>query len=370
MSFLKGSFSAQRFAATDSEDAFGERHIASLAAFSINRTQAGDDGVQVGWSGGDHKYDGELSCEKNLRGEFLQWSFRVTKFAPPADEVRAVYLTELKGIMDAAGVQVPTAKMKREARESAQSLIEEKGKDGRYDRHTLVPVVWDGEKGQVWYGSASHGNVGPFIALFEQTFGVPLTPITAGSLLAATDPAGEDQGPDPAFGDPPAWCPDGFDWLGNEFALWCLWRQATVDTVKEAALESVPVVVNRLTMACPNGLYGSDTFTCDVPIRLPEFMTAARDGRLPRAFGLSLEPDTPLTLDPELWVVSGCKVPDPEEMPPGIEGEVQRLEQCRDVFLQLDKLFEQFLDIRLGDGWTGVVSEINNWTGRVPVEVK
>ncbi len=369
MSFLKGSFSAQRFTAADPEDAFGERHIASLAAFSINRTQAGDDGVQVGWSGGDHKYDGELSCEKNLRGEFLQWAFRVTKFAPPADEVRAVYLTELKGIMDAAGVQVPTAKMKREARESAQSIIEEKGKDGRYDKHTLVPVVWDGEKGQVWYGSASHGNVGPFIALFEQTFGVPLTPITSGWFLSSQlSEYGDDPEPNPSFAEP-AWCPDGFDWLGNEFALNLIYDTATgTDSLFGC------MVTNKLILADPNGASGSDMFTVETPAILPEVHKAIQTGKLPRQIGIHLKVNpqewVPLTIDPELWVVSGCKVPDPEEMPPGIEGEVQRLEQCRDVFLQLDKLFEQFLDIRLGDGWAVVVSEINNWTGRVPAEVK
>jgi hypothetical protein len=348
--------------------------VATMSRFNFNRTRAGDDGVHIGWGGGDHKYDAAISCEKNLRGEFLHWAFRVTKFAPPADEVKAQFMIELKGLMDAAGVQQPTAKMKREARESAQAVIEEKGKDGRWDKHTLVPVVWDGATGQVWFGTASHTHVGRFMALFAQTFGVELAPITAGSLNP------ESGNTEAAFGYP-VWCgEDDENWLGNEFALWCLWRQATVDTVEEA--NEVPVVVGRLTMACPDGLYGTDTFACEVPVTLPEFGTAIKEGRLPRSFGLQLTADTTLTLDPELWVASGAKVPEldgvdygkgsaapkdrNEDVPPGPQKDVQRLEQCREVFKSLDAVYDQFLAVRLGDGWAEVVDQINNWTGRVP----
>lgn len=367
MSFLQGSFSAQRFKTPDDDYfVFRDYEVSRLATHNFNRAVAGEDGVLAGWGGGDHKYDAEIFPEKNIRGDFLHWGFRVTKFSPPADEVKAQFMIELKGLTDAAGVQVPTAKMKREAREAAQSVIEEKGKDGRWDKHTLIPVVWDGRTGQVWLGASSHSNAGRFMDLFRITFGVEIVPITAGMLLAATDPDGEDQAPDPAFGEP-AWCPDGLDWLGNEFALWCLWQQATVDTVEEA--NGLLVVTDRLTMACPDGLHGTDTFTCDVPIRLPEFQTAVREGRLPRQMGCLITADHKFTLDPEAWVVSGAKLPELEDVPPGVERDIQRLEQCRDLFKSLDNVYAQFLSLRLGDGWAGVVAEINNWTGRVPAEV-
>lgn len=365
MSFLQGSFSAQRFA-TGWNGTFGDNYTTRLLAHNFNLAVAGEDGVLAGWGGGDHKYDADITPEKNLRGDFLHWAFRVTKFAPPADEVRAQFMIELKGLADAAGVQVPTAKMKREAREAAQSVIEEKGKDGRWDKHTLTPVVWDGKTGQVWLGTASHSNAGRFMDLFRLTFGVDVLPITAGAMGVLPHLTPNDPVPEPAFGEP-AWCPDGFDWMGNEFALWCLWRQATVDTVEES--NGLLVVTDRLTMACPDGLHGTDTFTCDLPIRLPEFQTAVREGRLPRQMGCLIVADEKFSLDPEAWVVSGAKVPELEDVPPGVERDTQRLEQCRDLFARLDDVYGQFLDTRLGDGWAEVAGQINQWTGRVPAEV-
>lgn len=369
MSFFQGAFSAQRY--TTPTLAFDDRHIDSLRRHSIHRTRDGEDGVQVGWAGGDHELDGEFSCAKNLRGEYLCWAFRVTKFAPPAGRVKAVYLTELKGVMDAHGAEHPTREMKQEAKEAAQAKIEEEGKDGRYHKHTLVPVVWDGKTGQVWYGAASHAHAGRFAALFVQTFGVELRPVTAGSFVTGVTTGDDQEGLVPAFtSEPPVWAPDGHDWLGNEFALWCLWGQATTDSVETAELGDVVPVVNRLTLACPDGVRGTDTFTHDVPVRLPEVLRALQDGKLPRSLGLLMNADEgALTLDPELWVVSGCKMPDLEGVRPGTERDVARLDQCRAVLRHLDRLFNQFLELRLGDGWAGVADAINNWTGRVPAGV-
>ena len=366
MSFLQGSFSAQRFKADS--PSFLPGAVDRLLAHNFNRAVAGEDGVLAGWGGGDHKYDAEITPEKNLRGDFLHWAFRVTKFAPPADEVKAQFMIELKGLMDAAGVQVPTAKMKREAREAAQSVIEEKGKDGRWDKHTLTPVVWDGKTGQVWLGTASHSNAGRFMDLFRLTFGVEIVPITPGMILAQTDPDGEDKAPDPAFGNP-AWCPDGLDWLGNEFALWVIWNG---NMESDGGGVDTPCVTNKVVLACPDGMYGTDTFAHVFPASLPEFRKALSDGRLPRTTGLTLTgrgENTTLTLDPEAWVVSGAKVPELEDVPPGVERETQRLEQCRDLFTRLDDVYGQFLDTRLGDGWAEVAGRINQWTGRVPAEV-
>lgn len=359
VSFLQGAFSAQRY--TTPKRAFAEEDVGRLATRSIYRTREGEDGVQVGWCGGEHELDGVFECAKNLRGEYLMWAFRVTKFAPPAGRVKAVYLTELKAVVESHGVEVPTREMKREAREAAQAKIEAEGRDGRYHKHTMVPVVWDGKTGQVWYGAASHANAGQFAALFAKTFGVELQAVTAGMISVEHSEVDAE----PSFTDePPVWCPDGYDWLGNEFALWCLWRH-------HATMGDVPVPSGRLTLSCPDGVHGTDTFAHEFPGKLPEVRKALQEGKCPRSFGLTLlEPDTiPLTLDPELWVVSGCKVPDLDGVRPGAERELARLDQCRAVFRQLDSLYGEFLDLRLGDGWEGVAEKINNWTGRVPMGV-
>lgn len=366
MAFLEGSFSCQRFVAD--KRPFHEYDVEALRQSGPRDGFAPDqDGNDVCWVGGDHELDGEFSCGKNLRGPYLQWAFRVTKFAPPAGRVRAVYKTELKALMAEAGAEVPTADMKREAREAAQARIEEEGKDGRYLKRTVVPVVWDGEAGEVWYGAASHAHHGLFLNLFADTFGVDLVAKTAGVGVPVRDLGRLE----PAFtAEPPAWCPDGYDWVGNEFALWCLWRQGTAETVEEVELDSVCPVVGKLTLACPDGVHGTDTFACEVPIRLPEVMRALQAGRLPRSLGLTFGQDVgAAVLDPERWVVTGVKVPELDGVRPGAERELARLDQCRAVFRSVDDLFARFLDTRLGDGWGDVREKINQWAGRVPAGV-
>jgi hypothetical protein len=317
--------------------------------------------VEVCWTTGEHELDGDFDCGKQLRGEYLQWAFRVTKFSPPSGRVKAAYKVELKGIMDAAGANVPTAKMKREAREAAQARIEEEGQDGRYLKRTLVPVVWDGATGEVWYGASSHSHLERFTTLFMNTFGVDVTPITSGQMVNAETEI------EPCFmAEPPVWCPDGLDWMGNEFAMWCLWRHhGTNEDVQE-------VPVNKLTLACPLGAGGTDTFTHEFPGTMPEVKRALADGKVPRQLGLIFLDDkgsVSLTLDPERWVLSGVKLPDIEGVRPGPERDLARLDQCRQVFQSADELYRSLLDIRLSDDWNSVRDQIIHWTGHVPSEV-
>jgi hypothetical protein len=361
VSFLTGSFSSQRFAAP--ARTFGEEDVAALAALSVHHTRTSDaDGVGAGWCGGLHEADGELTCEKNLRGEFLHWSFRVSKVAYPAARLKALYHDILKGMMDASTLEHPTAKMRQTAREEAQGQIEEEGNDGRYVKHTVIPVVWDGKTGQVWYGATSHSNVGLFADLFTTTFGVEVQDVTAGTF------AGRDDF-DPAFCEEvPAWIPDAEsdDWLGNEFGLWVLWRADAGE-----GLNWLPV--KRLTLACPYGMHGSDTFTHEFPVQLPEVRRALEEGKLPRDLGLCrTDGDDPssLTLQPERWAVSGVRLPEEEELPDGRQRDVARLEQCRALFAGLDELVREFVEVRAGDGWGEVAGRITAWTGRaVPAGV-
>lgn len=374
MSFLSGSVSCQRFAASR-DTPFGEGNIEALRNFSINITApdaAGEAGEQAGWAGGRHKYDGELSAEKNLRGEYLCWSFRLSRDKPPADEVKAAYQIELAARVEAG--KKPTAKQKRESREAAQAVVEEKGRDGRWVKYTLIPVVWDAKTGQVWFGTASHTHAGAFADLFRRTFGVELVSITPHNLADFPEPSQNPGFYEPAFSSEiPCWISDSdtLDWLGNEFALWLLW---TFDTIGGPIADLTVVPLNRLTLACPDGLNGSDTFVTVLPLKLPEVMRAFEAGRMPRDFGLSVsragEDGTTLTLQPERWAVTGAKLPEDEDGPSeGEQAEVARLDRCRALFAALDSLMTDFLTVRSGDWWEETVSRIQQWIGRVPAEV-
>ena len=359
MSFLDGSFSALRFT-TASNIPFSDEDVGKLANHSIHKAQPDAEGGTVGWCGGLHIHDGELTCDKNLRGEFLTFDFRVSKVAYPADELKAQYHIELRAAMDAAGVDRPSARMKREAKEAAADRLAQEAKDGRHTRHTIIPVVWDGEAGQVWYGSTSHANVPLFADLFRRTFGVELQPLTAGSF------AGRDEIEPSLLSEVPVWIPDeqSNDWLGNEFGLWAIHRH-------EASQGDLPYVpTSKLVLACPYGNRGSDTFAQEFPTALPEAHKALQEGKLPRTVGLALvgvdEEPVRLTLQLERWAVSGCKVASDYDTPDGPQRDVARLEAVRSVFASLDGLMREFVGVRTGGeyGWAEVRDDITFWIGQ------
>lgn len=339
MPFVHGNVTAQRLMAD--KRTFGEDHIAGLMKFDFGRHQpATADGVTFGWCAGDHELDASFSCEKNLRGEFLSFALRVSQDKLPASRLKALYHQALAGLVEDG--KRPSAKQKREAKESARDQVEQEAKDGRYRKHKVIPVVWDGETGEVWFGATGAAHLDRFCQLFHETFSIQPTVTSAGDL-------GWETGLVPAFTDDvPAWIADeeNQDWLGNEFALWLLWKSG----IGQDEIGGVTVMpAKTLVLGCPVAQTGLDVFTHEAPVRLPEVVRALQAGKLPRKLGLEVATGGEVfgfVLQVEGWTVSGGKVPEDEDATDAAVREANRLRAIRRMFKALDSLFSTFLAIR------------------------
>ncbi len=328
MSFLNGTVSCQRFStATPALSPFGDDEINALARHNADARPLSDSEPQHGWAAGTHELDLTITAAKCLRGPYMHFGFRVTTNDPPAGRVKTLAQAAFDRAQD-DGNPIPWD----DAMESAEATVEEEGKDGRYVKHTLIPIVWDGERGQVWYGSGSDKYVGLFTDLFADTFGVELEPITAGSLA----PAGKCQLVPEAV-----WCPDGEDVVGNEFLMWLLCRDDA-----EPVGGTTVMVANSVSMACPLGQNGRDEFRYECPARMPELVLAARKGKVARKAGLALATAGgdlfTVTLQGETWAVTGGKLMEPDEDLKGEQAELARLDMCRILFDTLDGLMRAF----------------------------
>ena len=329
MPFLHGTTSCQRFRTPTSlaYATFGDAEITALAKNNADARPLSDSESQHGWAAGTHEFDLNITAAKCLRGPYLHFGFRVTTNDPPAGRVKTLAQVAFDGAEE-RGTPISWD----EAMESAESVVEQEAKDGKYTKHTLIPVVWDGEKRQVWYGAGSDKWVTLFTQLFKDTFGVELEPITAGSLT----PPGYTQLVTEAV-----WCPDGEDLAGNEFLMWLLCRD-DADPVGQTTV----MVANSVSMACPVGEGGRDEFRYECPARMPELVLAARKGKVARKAGLTLATgDGKLftaTLQAETWTVTGGKLPDVDEDLTGEHADVARLDLCRQLFAELDGLMHSF----------------------------
>ena len=98
MSFLSGRASFARFRLTGAAlRDFSQSHLDKLngAAFGSQRL-ASADGVEVGWTTGEHILDTDFEFEKNVIGNALHFAFRVDTEKPPADLLHAYAAMELK----------------------------------------------------------------------------------------------------------------------------------------------------------------------------------------------------------------------------------------------------------------------------------
>src|SRR5438552_11699870 len=100
---------------------FGPDHLERLAEHAIGTQRlAAADGVEAGWIAGDHILDTRFELAKNVVNDTLQFALRVDSQKVPADLLRAYVQVELEGLAAANPGGQPSARQKREARESAR----------------------------------------------------------------------------------------------------------------------------------------------------------------------------------------------------------------------------------------------------------
>jgi hypothetical protein len=360
---------------------FGPDHLDKLAAHAIGKARIrSGDGVEIGWTAGDHILDTRFDLAKNVVNDTLQFALRVDQQKIPGDLLRAYAQVELETVTKANRSGPPSARQKREARDAARDRLEREAADGRYLKRKAYPLLWDCLTHELLIGSTAASAIDYAHTLFQQTFGMSFEPIGAGRrayLLA--EPRQQTRGVDDAGpatfvpGASPtalAWLPDeaSRDFLGNEFLLW-LWftLDADSDTIKLSDGSEVAVMLARsLTLECPRGQTGKETISSDGPTRLPEARRAIQSGKLPRKAGFTLarhDHQYEFSLQGETLAVTGLKLPTPEaDDEQARAGE--RVDLLRHFLETLDLFYDVFAKVRAGNGWAKELARLQKWLQR------
>ena len=270
---------------------------------------------------------------------------------------------------------------KRDVKDIVARKIEDELRTGKFRRSKLLPVLWDIPAHMI-YCAASGKSLEQLMELFERTFGLPLMPLSAGSLamrlLDSTGrrrdyedlrptrfvpgPEGESQWPDYP------WVlkgPEPKDFLGNEFLLW-LWHEVeTKDGAIQIEAGEISILFDKsLDLDCAYGQSGKDASRTTGPTHMPEARDALRTGKLPRKAGLVCEASGmmfALTFNPESFATHALKLPDIEDAAsPRVVFE-ERIALIREFCKLTQAMFDTFLRLRGGSGWENQVSKMRRW---------
>jgi hypothetical protein len=360
---------------------FGPDHLNSLTAHAAGKQRVADkDGIEVGWTAGDHVLDTRFDLGKKVVNEALHFVFRVDSERLPSDLLRAYTAIELGALAGTNPSGHPSARQRREARENARERLEQEAKDGRYIHRKTYDVLWDAPSNELLIGATSVSVLDRLLPQFERTFDRKVQPITAGRLaFSLAEARQQTRGVDDASPAPfvPGLSPEEYAWVldeasrdfvGNEFLLW-LWYtfDNESDTISLAdQSEVVGMVARTLTLECPRGQTGKESITSEGPSRLPEAKRAVQAGKLPRKCGLTLvrhDLTYELALNAETLAVTGAKLPQPSE-----ENEQARLEervtQVRGLIETIDLLYDAFGRRRFSSAWTEELGKMQKWLGR------
>ncbi|AWM39447.1 hypothetical protein GobsT_22260 [Gemmata obscuriglobus] len=382
MGFFAGRVTCLRFKVNGpAPRQFDDEHLARLSDHQAGRQRiASADGVETGWTAGEHILDTDFGFEKNIINDTLNFELRVDTEKLPGDLLRAYTAVELKALSKDNPSGFASARQKREAKEIARQRLEQEAKDGRYRKRKCVPVLWDRQTNEVLFGATSLTQVDRLTSLFEQTFGHELECVTAGrrayqlaelhSLTRSVDDAAPSAFVPNASPDI-AWIADDSsrDFIGNEFLLW-LWYYTDIesDTLKLLDGSEVTLMLARtLNLECPRGQTGHETITHEGPTRLPEARRAIQSGKLPRKVGLTLVRNSDqyeLTLHAETLGVGGAKLPPPDEGADARGKLDDRANQLRELVQTLDLLYDAFGQKRFSGAWQAELEGMQKWLKR------
>jgi hypothetical protein len=382
MGFFSGRVTFARYRVKSaSPGAFGPEYLERLQAHAIGKQRvASSDGVEAGWTAGDHILDTDFDLAKNLVNDTLHFCLRLDMQKIPSDLFRAYAQVELRALAASNPSGRPSARQKREAREAARARLEEEARDGRFLRRKAYPVLWDAPSNELLVGTTSAGAIDRLHTLFEQTFGHGFEQLGSGQqAFRLAEPRQQTRGVDDATPAPfipgvspteVAWLPDeaNRDFLGNEYLLW-LWYMLDCDSDLITLTDGSEVAVmlaRTLVLECPRGQTGRESISSDGPTRLPEARRAIQAGKLPRKVGLTIvrhDQQYELTLQAESLAVSGARLPAPEATEDRARLE-ERVGQLRHLLETLDLLYDTFSERRSSDAWSRELAKMQKWLQR------
>lgn len=380
MGFLSGRVTFERFSVGGRElSGFDQRHVDILERHAIGQGGAlSADGIEVGFTAGDHILDLSFGLEKNIINDALHGAIRIDQNKVPADLLKAYTQLELAALAADNPSGHPTRQQRIQARETAQERCDEEARQGKFRRMKQFPFLWDVRQGVVYLGSSSSAVIERFLPLFKEAFDRPLSRLTSGivardkAIERGQTRAIEDLAP-AVFAGPSrkftvAWVADQFgsrDFLGNEFLVWLWWvLENNSDSVKLADDSVVTVMLNRsLTLECPLNETGKESFSSDAPTKLPEAKRATLGGKLPRKSGMTLvrhDEQYELTLQAETLAVGAAALPKLDAGPERSQKE-DRIDQIRHLTETIDLLLDAFCRRRLGSAWNEDLPRIRAW---------
>jgi hypothetical protein len=182
MGFFTGRLTCLRYRFTGpSPRFFSDEHLGQLHDHSFARARpTGANGITTGWIAGDHILDTRFDLAKNIVNDTLHFALRVDAQKIPGDLLRAYTQVELEALAASNPSGRPSARQKREARQSARDRLENEAQDGRYLRRKSYPVLWDALSNEVLFGATSVTALDHFLTLFQQTFRHDLELLGAG----------------------------------------------------------------------------------------------------------------------------------------------------------------------------------------------
>jgi hypothetical protein len=375
MGFMTGRVSYIRYQVDGpSPGLFGTEHLEKLSAHSISRQDTeSKDGSVAGWIAGDDILDLSFDLAKNVISDLLHFSLRLDTQKLPGELLRAYAREELQALAAQNPSGKPSARQKKEARETARQKLEAEAKDGRFTRRKAYPLLWDSQSNQVLVGTTSASVLDHAQRLFEDTFNCSLTLLDAGRRALQQVQGDVNLHPSVFFSSGEAcevaWVndPTSPSYLGNECLLW-LWfiLEMEGDSIALSdGSEVAAMMVRTLALECPRAVTGSETIRSDGPTKLPEARRAIQAGKLPRQAGLILVRQGnqyELTLQAETLAVSGAKLPAAEEKErAGLE---ERAAHLRHLIETVELLYDAFLKRRLVKGWAEELTRMRRWLQR------
>lgn len=379
MPFLSGSFGFERFSISGFDtQTFSDDEIAKLEQNASGKNQSTNlENTLVGFLGGEHLFDQIFDLGKNVINDALHCAIRVDTNQVPSAIRKAWMTMELAALSKDNTSGRPTKAQRLEAKEAVEARCEAEAATGKYRKMQQFPVLWDFRQNQLYFGGSGASAISHCADLFERTFGIELSRITAGtvalnwaqenSLLAEVeDLVPTSFVPSLALGDL-AWSnadSSNPDFLGNEFLMWLWWTlENDSDTITLADKSEVTAMLTKtLTLECPLGEHGKETISAESPVKLAEAMQAIRSGKLPRKSGMTLVRDGQqfdLVLQAESFAISGAKIhladdDDAHDLD-------CRIDLIRTLGETVDMLFHAFCAQRVGKEWAGHTKNIVQW---------
>lgn len=383
MGFSSGSIATQRFAVSGDQPAALDEGVLDAAARHALRAE--EDGISpeenYGWSGGRHILDQHFDFEHNVFNDALSFALRVDTNRVPSELKRAYQIMEEEAVAAGNPSGFISKQQKRDVRAQIGQKLEDEMKSGRFRRSKLSPVLWDLPTRTV-FSPASGNTAGKLMELFERSFELALTPMSAGTLALSMlqqrgrrrdyedlrptrfvyGPDGEGQWPEYPWA---AKGPQPKDFLGNEFLLW-LWHEADErDGMISTEKGDMTIFIDRLLdLDCAYGQSGRDGLRGSGPWRMPEARDGLLSGKVPRKAGLILEAQGQqfnFTLNAETLAVSALKLPEVEEADTPRTLFEERITLLRDFWKGIDAMFESFLATRCSSTWENKTGQIRKW---------